>query len=119
MPTLSIVTNLPKNQIPPNFLANASKLVSQILKTPELHVAVKIKAGQQMFWCNSDSLCGLGNLAGTGIYGLEKNKYYSSLLFDFLEKELGIPETRLYISFVEQKPSNVGIRGTTLEALIQ
>lgn len=47
-----------------------------------------------MFWGNSELLCGLGNLAGTGIYGLKENKYYSSILFDFLEKELGIPQTR-------------------------
>lgn len=55
---------------------------------------MKIKAGQQMFWHNNDSLCGLGSLAGTGIYGLEENKYYSSVLYDFLEKELGLPQNR-------------------------
>jgi len=57
---------------------------------------VRIKAGQQMFWSNnsSSSLAGLGNLAGTGIYEIEKNKYYASHLYDFLEKELGIPQNR-------------------------
>lgn len=47
-----------------------------------------------MFWGTNDSLCGLGSLAGTGIYGIEDNKYYSSFLFEFLEKELGIPQNR-------------------------
>lgn len=55
---------------------------------------MKIKAGQQMFWHNSAKKCGLGSLAGTGIYGVEENKYYCSFLYDFIEKELGIPQNR-------------------------
>lgn len=35
MPILSISTNVPKHKIPLTFLDDASKLVSQILKTPE------------------------------------------------------------------------------------
>lgn len=61
---------------------------------------MKIKAGQQMYWYNNDSLCGIGSLAGTGIYEVEKNKYYSSILYDFLEKELGLPQDRyIFILF--------------------
>lgn len=36
MPILSISTNLPKHKVPITFLDDASKLVSQILNTPEL-----------------------------------------------------------------------------------
>lgn len=36
MPTLSIITNLPKHKVPTDFLENASKVVSEILETPEL-----------------------------------------------------------------------------------
>jgi len=36
MPTLSITTNIPKYKVPSTFLTDASKLVSQILQTPEL-----------------------------------------------------------------------------------
>lgn len=36
MPILSISTNLPKHKVPSTFLDDASKLVSQILKIPEL-----------------------------------------------------------------------------------
>lgn len=35
MPTLSITTNVPKYKIPSTFLADTSKLVSQVLQTPE------------------------------------------------------------------------------------
>lgn len=36
MPTLSIITNVPKHEVPSTFLADASKLVCQILKISEL-----------------------------------------------------------------------------------
>jgi len=36
MPTLSITTNIPKYKIPSTFLADASKVISQVLQTPEL-----------------------------------------------------------------------------------
>lgn len=36
MPTLSLITNLPKHTVPSTFLANASKKVGQILQIPEL-----------------------------------------------------------------------------------
>lgn len=35
MPIFSISTNLPRHKIPSTFLDDVSKLVSQILKTPE------------------------------------------------------------------------------------
>lgn len=48
-----------------------------------------------MYWHDNDAgVFGLGSLSGTGIYGIEENKYYSSFLYDFLEKELGIPQNR-------------------------
>jgi len=49
-----------------------------------------------MFWANKSTslLCGLGSLAGTGIYGVNENKYYAAHLFDFIEKELGIPQNK-------------------------
>ncbi|CAI6365759.1 unnamed protein product [Macrosiphum euphorbiae] len=119
MPTLSITTNIPKYKIPSTFLADASKLVSQVLQTPELYIAVRIKAGQQMHWYNNESPCALGNITGTGNFGIDENKHYASIIYDFVEKQLGIPQDKFYLSFVEQKPSNIGVRGTTLEEIIQ
>ncbi|KAL5240739.1 hypothetical protein ACI65C_008149 [Semiaphis heraclei] len=119
MPTLSIITNLPKYKIPSTFLADTSKLVSQTLQTPELYIGVRIKAGQQMFWYNDESPSALGNITGTGNFGIDENKHYSSIIYDFVEKQLGIPQDRFYLSFVELKPSNIGAQGTTLEEIIQ
>ncbi|XP_050521153.1 macrophage migration inhibitory factor homolog [Daktulosphaira vitifoliae] len=119
MPTLSIITNLPKHKVPSSFLADASHMLSQKLNVHEGHVIVKIKAAQPMHWFMDESLCGIGSLSGTGIYGLEENKKNSAFIFDFIEKELGIPQNRLYISFVDQKPSNVGVQRTTLEEILQ
>ncbi|KAL4142450.1 hypothetical protein QTP88_004905 [Uroleucon formosanum] len=119
MPTLSITTNVPKYKISSTVLADLSKLVSQILQTPEQYVAVRIKAGQQMYWYNNESTCALGNITGTGNFGIDENKQFASILYDFIEKKIGIPQDRFYLSFVEQKPSNIGVRGTTLEEIIQ
>jgi len=59
---------------------------------------VRIKAGQQMFWHNNESLCALGNITGIGIFGIDENKNFASIVFDFIEKQLGIPQNR-YIEF--------------------
>ncbi|XP_050431118.1 macrophage migration inhibitory factor homolog isoform X7 [Adelges cooleyi] len=118
MPTLSLITNVPKYKVPASFLSDASKLVSEILKTPESEISVKIKTGDPMYWHNNYSYCGIGSLAGVGIYGFEENKNNSFSIYNFIEKQLGIPQNRLYISFVDQKPSNIGVQGTTLEEKI-
>lgn len=48
-----------------------------------------------MYWHDNDEVvCGLGSFSGTGICGVEENKYYASFLYDFLEKELGISQNR-------------------------
>ncbi|KAF0765425.1 macrophage migration inhibitory factor-like [Aphis craccivora] len=119
MPTLSITTNIPKYKVPSTFLTDASKLVSQILQTPELYIGVRIKAGQQSCWFDNESPCALGTITGTGNFGTEENKQYSAIIFDFIEKQLGVPQNRFYLSFVEQKPSNIGVKGTTLAEIIQ
>lgn len=59
---------------------------------------MRIKAGQQMFWHNSESLCALGNITGTGFFGVDENKQFAAIFFDFIEKQLGIPQDR-YIYF--------------------
>ncbi|XP_026808799.1 macrophage migration inhibitory factor-like [Rhopalosiphum maidis] len=119
MPTISITTNIPKYKIPSTFLAETSKLISQTLQTPELYIGVRIKAGQQMCWFNDELPCALGNITGTGNFGVDENKHYASIIYDFLEKKIGIPQDRFYLSFVEQKPCNIGVKGTTLEEIIQ
>jgi len=59
---------------------------------------VRIKAGQQMFWYNDESPCALGNLTGTGNFGVEENKHYASIIYDFIEKQLCVPQDK-YIQF--------------------
>jgi len=59
---------------------------------------VRIKGGQQMFWYNNESPCALGNITGTGNFGIDENKQYASIIYDFIEKQLGIPQDR-YIQF--------------------
>lgn len=47
-----------------------------------------------MYWHNNYSYCGIGSLAGVGIYGFEENKNNSFSIYNFIEKQLGIPQNR-------------------------
>lgn len=47
-----------------------------------------------MFWFNNESPCALGNITGIGNFGIDENKYYASIIYDFIEKQLGIPKDR-------------------------
>lgn len=51
-----------------------------------------------MYWYNNESTCALGNITGTGNFGIDENKQFASILYDFIEKKIGIPQDR-YIRF--------------------
>jgi phenylpyruvate tautomerase len=48
-----------------------------------------------------------------GKLGIEENKKHAALLYDYIEKNLGIPRNRLYITFTGEDAANVGYNGTT------
>ena len=52
-------------------------------------------------------------LSSIGHLGVEENKTYSIVIMTELEK-LGIPPTRVFISFNELQPSEVGYNKTTI-----
>lgn len=58
------------------------------------YIGVRIKAGQQACWFDDESPCALGNITGTGNFGTDENKQYSKIIFDFIEKQLGVPQNR-------------------------
>lgn len=47
-----------------------------------------------MCWFNNELPCALGNITGTGNFGVDENKHYASIIYDFLEKKIGIPQDR-------------------------
>jgi len=53
------------------------------------------------------------NIYSIGKIGPEMNANTSAGLAEFLEKELGLPSDRGYISFFDMKGTNMGFKGTT------
>jgi len=52
-----------------------------------------------------------------GKLGVEENKKHAAVLHDHIEKNLGIPRNRLYITFIDEDAANVGYNGTTFHEI--
>ena len=70
-----------------------------------------------MSWGGTTEPCGTGRLMSIGKLGVKENKKHAAVLYDHIEKNLGIRKDRLYIEFVDQDPANVGYNGTTFHEI--
>jgi len=118
MPHFRLETNVPKSKVTSRLLKNLSKAVANTLGKPESYVVVTIIPDQLMTWGGNDKPCGTATLMSIGCLGVEQNKKHAAILYPILEKELGIPGDRLYITFCDEKSSNVGYTGTTFQTII-
>lgn len=71
-----------------------------------------------MSWGGSSGPCGVARLMSIGQLGVEANKKHSAVLYDHIEKNLGIPKDKLYIHFIDEKTANVGYNGTTFHDIL-
>ncbi|NXB62221.1 MIF factor, partial [Struthidea cinerea] len=76
-------------------------------------VAIQISLDQVMSFGGSTDPCAMCFLYSIGKIGEQENKVYSKLLCDLLNKQLKIPSDRIYISFFDISPGNVGWNNTT------
>lgn len=49
---------------------------------------------QLMVWGGNDKPCGTATLMSIGCLGVEQNKKHAAVLYQILDKELGIPKDR-------------------------
>lgn len=49
---------------------------------------------QSISFCGSSDLCGNASLMSIGQLGVEQNKKIAAIIYDHIEKELGIPKDR-------------------------
>jgi len=117
MPCFRLETNVSKSKVTPELLKSLSKAVANSLGKPESYVAVTIVPDQLMLWGGNDKPCGSATLMSIGCLGQEENKKHAAVLYPILEKELGIPGDRLYITFCNEKTENVGYTGTTFHTI--
>ncbi|XP_059176219.1 macrophage migration inhibitory factor-like [Physella acuta] len=98
MPVFSIATNLKRDQIPENFVREASKFIASELKKPESYVLVQISPDQLMTFGGSDEPCANISLSSIGVVCADKNRKMASKLCQFIEQHLGIKQNRFYIN---------------------
>ncbi|NXJ18490.1 MIF factor, partial [Dicrurus megarhynchus] len=77
------------------------------------YVAIQISPDQVMSFGGSTDPCTMCFLYSIPKIGEQENKVYSKLLCDLLNKQLKIPYDRIYISFLDISPGNVGWNNTT------
>ncbi|XP_069683806.1 macrophage migration inhibitory factor homolog [Periplaneta americana] len=117
MPHFVLETNIPKSKVTVDFLKQTTALMAKTLGKPESYCVAGVIADQTMLWGGTTDPCGTATLMSIGKLGVEENKKHAALLYDHIEKNLGIPRTRLYITFVDADPANVGYNGTTFHQI--
>ncbi|CAL1535413.1 unnamed protein product [Lymnaea stagnalis] len=98
MPVLVVATNLKKDQIPENFLREATKLIAVELKKPESYVLVQVNPDQLMSFGGSQDPCANISLSSIGVVSDDKNRKMAPKLSNFIEQHLGIKQDRFYIN---------------------
>jgi phenylpyruvate tautomerase len=113
MPVFTLHTNVPQDKITEAFLKKTSALVAEVLGKPESYVCVHVEGGKSMTFGGSTAPCGNASVASIGCISPSQNKKSSQALSEHLNKELGIPNNRMYIVFIDLPPKNVGYQGAT------
>lgn len=117
MPILEIATNIPKEKVTSDIILNLSKELAAVIGKPEKFIVIRVLTDQLMSFIGSLDPCGTAVLKSIGNLGVEENKAISSKMFSFIKENLGIPDDRLYIQFVDMSTSEVGYKGTTFHEI--
>ncbi|CAH2093926.1 unnamed protein product [Euphydryas editha] len=94
MPHLRIETNVPKSQIPQDFVTKAVPILAKSLGKPEQYCVVSVIPDLPMSFGGTTAPCAIANLMSIGALGVEQNKKHAKVLFELVEKELGVPQDR-------------------------
>ena len=96
MPVLTINTNIEVSR--PDVLTDLSKLCSDMLGKPESYVMIHINDKQKLIFAGTDDAtanCSLTSLGLTDQHSAE----YSEKICSYLDANLNIPSSRIYIEF--------------------
>ncbi|XP_071546883.1 macrophage migration inhibitory factor-like isoform X1 [Panulirus ornatus] len=91
MPSLEIATNVPKDKVTPTLLLELSKVFSATVSKSEQYCCVRVVPDQLMTFGGSTEPCALAVLHCIGELGVEENKAHAAKIYEFMEKNLGIP----------------------------
>lgn len=118
MPTFVINTNLPKEKIPADFLKIAAETLAKTLGKPLSYIVVQVIPDQMISWGGGSDPCAIASVMSIGQLGVQENKKHSAILFQLVEKYLGISGDRMYISFTDMDKANVGYVGKTFHDIL-
>ncbi|XP_047520582.1 macrophage migration inhibitory factor-like [Pieris napi] len=117
MPHFRIETNVPKSKIPHDFVTKTVPVLAKALGKPESYCVVTVIPDLLMSFGGTTEPCAIANLMSIGALGVEQNKKHSKVLFELVEKELGVSHDRMYITFQDEPTGNVGFKGTTFHSI--
>lgn len=112
MPFFDIRTNAAVDDAA-DIVKKASALCAEITGKPESVVQVAFRQNETMSFAGSLEKTASVAFLSVGL-PQEDTKSYSAAICDFLEKELGVPKDRVYISFVVGERPWIGWNGATL-----
>jgi phenylpyruvate tautomerase PptA (4-oxalocrotonate tautomerase family) len=95
-----------------NLLKVASSMVASELGKPEQYMMVCTESSVPMMFAGTEEPCAFLELRGIGLPESKTGKL-SELLCELVESQTGIRKDRVYINFVDIKPSLWGWNGET------
>jgi phenylpyruvate tautomerase len=66
-----------------------------------------------LYFGGTDEPCAQAYLMSIGQLGVKENIKHAKVIFEKVSKDLGIPPTRMYITFDDKPSAEVGHNGTT------
>ena len=113
MPYLSIQTNNSLHaEERTSLLTKASRTVAESLAKPEHYVMIAVEDGRLMLFAGSDAPAAYLELKSIGLPESQAT-VLSRALCDLLHTEIGVPQDRVYIEFVDAPRKMWGWNGTT------
>ncbi|CAH1647354.1 unnamed protein product [Spodoptera littoralis] len=95
MPIFKLFTNLPKSQIPTDFVNKILPVLSRTVKKPaHLFICMVSSDCSLSFGGNSTDPSAVATLESIGNFGVEENRLIAKEVTEFIEKELGIPRDK-------------------------
>lgn len=118
MPCFTINTNVDAKKVPANFKSLATQVIAKSLGKPVEYIAVHVNTNQDISFGDTEEPAALCDLVSIGALSVDSNKKHSKAIMDFLFLHLGIPKSRIYITFKNTPKGDIGYDGTTFDDLM-
>ncbi|KAM9857119.1 D-dopachrome decarboxylase [Aulostomus maculatus] len=118
MPFIELQSNLPASSFPEEFVRRLASSAAKALDKPEDRMNVVVQPGLPMLIAGSSSPCVMLSVSAIAVTDTaDKNKEHSAKIFEFLTRELGLPQDRIVLQFHALQPHQVGKKGTVMSFL--